>query len=172
MLGNIARQINREESNDVVMLYYRGAEHRDEDGVVTLVDAANWRNPTAYASSMTEEALAERFEYISGAHVVLLDVENRGGKTARNIVRRWPRFPNLGLLRVSWNTDSQSDATLFSMLESAISTAASESSVGEAPLGSVESAVRTKSAREPFRFDAYVPRDLATLIMGRVGQSP
>ncbi len=161
--------------NDVVMLYYRGREHATADGHVILEDATNWPNPTAYGASLTEESLASLFRHLPGAHVVLLDVDADVQPEAESFVERWPRYPNLGMFRVSW-PDRQvpvaADRTLLALLETAIAAAGRNSGNGEIPLVSVESEVRKSSLAEagPARrgFAAIIPADLADLIVGRL----
>lgn len=157
--------------SDVVMFYYRGREHLRSDGAIVLEDAANWDNPTAYPSSLTEEKLARLFRELPGAHVVLLDVES----TARQTQVAWPEYPNLGLVRVARRTtDDQPERPLLSAVESAWPQAARGSRSGVVFLRALRTALdqgvaTAEDSAAGFLF--RIPDDLTDLVVGRGGGS-
>jgi len=161
-------------TNDVVMLYYRGREHRGDGGEFLLEDFQNYENPVEHPQSISESYLAQLFEHLPGAHVVFLDIENEQDQIQAST--RWPRFPNLGLFRVAWSglgTAPDPTGPLLTALQAATDVRNPNDSVS---LGVVEGLVQTqiRSAESAGRFiiETFVPVDLMQLVIARSSVAP
>lgn len=161
-------------TNDVVMFYYRGREHRAASGEFLLEDFQNHKNPVEHPQSISESYLAGLFEHLPGAHVVFLDIENGQDQVQASML--WPRFPNLGLFRVAWSGKGTSpDATgpLLTALHTATDVKNPDTSVSLGVIeGLVQSQIRSSTSASRFMIETFVPDDLMQLVIARSAETP
>jgi hypothetical protein len=157
--------------NDVVLLYYRGAEAVESNGQFYLLTSEAADNPDLKSSAIGGTELAALFGRSPGAQVILLDVERRilgerlpGGPA---IAARWPDGARIAALRCAWlrNEPAPSDARLLVVLQETLTSASRLQEIGS------ELSQRYRLASEKYAgelaYDQYIPSSLRNLVLAK-----
>ncbi len=168
--SEITRRKSETGINDVVMFYYRGCEHAASNGEFLLEDFDNAPEPAKHQnSSITEKYLASLFDRLPGAHVVFLDVLQRGDGT--NQMSGWKTFPNLGLFRLASRAPRDTGNSVGPLLTALTGAKNLSHSGGSISLGTLEQYFKTQFSSQnkisPAILQTEVPVDLAPLEIAR-----
>lgn len=157
--------------NDVVLMYYRGAEAVQSDGEFYLLTSESEHNPELKSSAVSGKLLASFFQRSPGAQVFLLDVNRQHPKDNSDAVdsatnARWPRGSPAGAFRYAWLRDDAApgSARLLVAVEGALPKASNLGALGEEISRSYEQTRAEFGAS--LVFDQYIPPDLRDLVLG------
>jgi hypothetical protein len=156
MKSQIEQTAGNKEADDVVMVYYQGAEEIKSDGHFFLTSLSG-QDSDPKRDALSCDELRRQLDDTLGAEVLLLDVAaSRTASKSLDRVAGWRKGQHVGVVRYSWRgtVGRPADLGVLTGLDEAVT------------LGDLRSLVKGAAEYKDYLFlDYYLPRQLAGFVV-------
>jgi WD40 repeat protein len=154
--------------NDVVMVYYKGDEHVQQQGNYFATTVTKF-DKDLKRSGITFKGIQDCFDETLGAKVLMLDVARAsdGNRSKDEVVQAKDTNTYFSVLRYQWGKDSSTrrEGELMKDWRSALSSAKVE--VLKAAASQIASMFEQRSGADQAAFDRHIPTGLADLMVSK-----